>query len=85
MIVLGANLAQNPSERIIRRMRGPDSIIRGGYWAERDMPSLLRFLAVVGIIAGIGYGVIFALAYLVDPKPREISVTVPADRFYKQR
>ena len=49
------------------------------------MPSLLRFLAVIGIIAGIGYGIIFALAYLVDPKPREISVTVPPDRFYKQR
>ena len=49
------------------------------------MPSLLRFLAAIGIIAGIGYGIIFALAYLVDPKPREISVTVPPDRFYKQR
>jgi len=49
------------------------------------MPSLLRFLAVVGIIAGIGYGIIFALAYLTDPKPREISVTVPPDRFYKEQ
>jgi uncharacterized membrane protein len=52
---------------------------------DADMPSLLRFLAVIGIIAGIGYGIIFALAFLVDPKPREISVTVPPDRFYKQR
>lgn len=49
------------------------------------MPSLLRFLAVIGVIAGIGFGAIYALAYLADPKPRDISVTVPPDRFYKQR
>jgi uncharacterized membrane protein YagU involved in acid resistance len=49
------------------------------------MPSLLRFLAVVGIIAGICAGVVYSLAYLVDPKQREISVTIPPDRFYKQR
>ncbi|HVG51636.1 MAG TPA: histidine kinase [Xanthobacteraceae bacterium] len=49
------------------------------------MPSLLRFLAVIGVIAGIGFGIIFALAYMVDPPPRDITVTVPADRFYKQR
>jgi hypothetical protein len=49
------------------------------------MPSLFRFLLVIGIIGGLGYGVIFALATLVNPKPREITVTVPPDRFYKQR
>ena len=49
------------------------------------MPSLFRFLLVIGIIGGLGYGVIFALATLVNPKPREIMVTVPPDRFYKQR
>jgi len=49
------------------------------------MPSLFRFLVVVAIIGGLGYGVIFALATLVNPKPREITVTVPPDRFYKQR
>ena len=37
------------------------------------MPSLLRFLAVVGIIAGIIFGAIFSLAYLVDPKPPNIA------------
>ena len=48
------------------------------------MPSLFRFLIVVGIIAGIGYGVVFALANLVNPKPREITVTIPPDRFLKK-
>jgi hypothetical protein len=52
---------------------------------SRRMPSLFRFLLVIGIIGGLGYGVIFALATFVNPKPREITVTVPPDRFYKQQ
>ena len=32
------------------------------------MPSLFRFLTVVAVIAGIVYGVIFALANFVEPK-----------------
>jgi hypothetical protein len=48
------------------------------------MPSLLRFLTVIAIIAGLGYAAVFALATLVDPKPRDITVTVPQDRFVKQ-
>jgi hypothetical protein len=52
---------------------------------EMAMPSLLRFLAVIGIIVGVCAAIVYSLAYLVDPKPREISVTVPPDHFYKQR
>jgi hypothetical protein len=48
------------------------------------MPSLLRFLTVIAIIAGLGYAAIFALATFVDPKPRDITVTIPQDRFVKQ-
>ncbi len=48
------------------------------------MPSLLRFLTVVAIILGLGYAAIFALATFVEPKPRDITVTVPQDRFVKQ-
>ena len=48
------------------------------------MPSLLRFLTVIGIIFGIGYGVIYALATFIHPKPREITVTIPPDKFVKQ-
>ena len=55
------------------------------YSGDEIMPSLLRFLSVIGIIGAIGYGGVFALAYFVKPTPREISVTLPADRFYKQR
>jgi cobalamin synthase len=48
------------------------------------MPSLFRFLTVVGVIAGVIYGVLFVLANFVDPKPREMTVTIPADRFLKK-
>ena len=48
------------------------------------MPSLFRFLTVVAVIAGIVYGVVFALANFVTPKPREITVTIPADKFLKK-
>jgi lipopolysaccharide export LptBFGC system permease protein LptF len=48
------------------------------------MPSLFRFLMVVGIIAGVIYGAIFALANFVNPKSREMTVTIPADRFLKK-
>jgi hypothetical protein len=49
------------------------------------MPSLFRFLVIVGIIAGAAYVVVFALANFVKYQPREIIVTVPADKFVKQQ
>jgi hypothetical protein len=49
------------------------------------MPSLLRFLMVIGIIFGLAYAAIFALATMVDPKARDITVTVPPDKFVKPR
>jgi hypothetical protein len=48
------------------------------------MPSLFRFLTVVAVIGGIIYGIIFALANFVTPKPREMSVSIPADKFLKK-
>jgi hypothetical protein len=48
------------------------------------MPSLFRFLMVIAVIAGVVYGVIFALANFVNPKPREMTITVPADKFLKK-
>jgi hypothetical protein len=49
------------------------------------MPSLIRLLVFLGIVGGLGYGVMFALATLVEPKPREMVVTVPPDRFVRQQ
>lgn len=47
------------------------------------MPSLMRLLTVVGVIAALGYAAMFALATFVDPRTREIVVTVSPDRFVK--
>jgi hypothetical protein len=48
------------------------------------MPSLLRFLTAVAVIVGIVYGAIYALANYVTPKPREMTVTIPPDKFLKK-
>jgi hypothetical protein len=48
------------------------------------MPSLFRFLMAVAVIVGIVYGAIFALANFVTPKPREMTVTIPPDKFLKK-
>ncbi|HEY7300770.1 MAG TPA: histidine kinase [Xanthobacteraceae bacterium] len=48
------------------------------------MPSLFRFLTVIGLIGGLIYGGMFALATWFDPKPREITVSIPPSKFAKQ-
>jgi hypothetical protein len=48
------------------------------------MPSLFRFLVLAGLIGGIGYVAVFSLATFVKFQPREISVTIPPDKFLKQ-
>jgi hypothetical protein len=47
------------------------------------MPSLFRLLTIIAIIGGIIYGGLFALAHFVQPKTREISVSIPPDKFFK--
>jgi len=48
------------------------------------MPSLFRFLTALAIIASLVYGAMYALANFVTPKPREMTVTIPQDRFLKR-
>jgi hypothetical protein len=52
--------------------------------AVDTMPSLLRFLLVLCVLAGAVYGGMYALAHWYDPKPREITVSIPPDKFTKQ-
>jgi hypothetical protein len=49
------------------------------------MPSLLRLLTVIGVLVAVVYGGLYALAHFVEPKSREISVSVPPDKFFKER
>lgn len=44
------------------------------------MPSLIRFLAVLAILAGLVYAGLWSLANLVEPRPREMTVTIPHER-----
>jgi hypothetical protein len=44
------------------------------------MPSLIRFLVVVGLLAGLGYGAMWTLANLVEPDTREMTQTIPLER-----
>jgi hypothetical protein len=52
---------------------------------DAAMPTLFRFLLILTMLAGMGYGAMYALAHWYDPKPREITVSVPSDRFAKQQ
>ena len=47
------------------------------------MPSLVRFLAVIGVIVAVVYGGLWSLAHLIEPKPREMTITIPQDRLPK--
>jgi hypothetical protein len=44
------------------------------------MPSLIRLLMVVGLLGGAAYGAMFALANFVQPKQREMTITIPQQR-----
>lgn len=44
------------------------------------VPSLFRFLMIVGILAGLVYGGMYALVAFVKPEPREITVRVPLEK-----
>jgi hypothetical protein len=47
------------------------------------VPTLFRFLVIVGVLAALGYGAMWALVLYVEPQPREISVTIPPTKLGK--
>jgi hypothetical protein len=50
---------------------------------ENRVPSLIKFLLLAGILAGIVYGGMVALVTFVEPQPREMSQTIPPARLNK--
>jgi phage shock protein PspC (stress-responsive transcriptional regulator) len=44
------------------------------------MPSLVRFLVVVGVLGGLVYGGLYIMAVFFEPEPRETSTTVQGVR-----
>jgi hypothetical protein len=47
------------------------------------MPTLFRFLLVIGLLGGLVYAGAFWLSRFVDPQPREMTVTIPPDKLFK--
>ncbi|MFM9974244.1 MAG: histidine kinase [Beijerinckiaceae bacterium] len=47
------------------------------------MPTIFRFLMICSILFGAGYAVIFGLATLLEPAPRETTIVVPPSRYAK--
>lgn len=41
------------------------------------MPSLFRFLLVIGVLGGVVFGGLYALATYFEPQPEEVSKPVP--------
>jgi hypothetical protein len=71
-----------------RAERGRSFFILSRQWCTETvdtMPSLFRFLLVLCMLAGLTYGAMYALVHWYDPKPREITVTIPPDKFMKQQ
>ena len=44
------------------------------------MPTLFRFLVIIGVLVGIVYGAMFALVTFVEPRKGEMTVRVPLDK-----
>jgi hypothetical protein len=53
---------------------------KGNRAGWRKMPSFIRFIIVLAVIAGAIYGGMLALVMFVEPNPREMSVRVPNER-----
>ncbi|HSO47784.1 MAG TPA: histidine kinase [Rhizobiaceae bacterium] len=48
------------------------------------MPSLIRFLVTIAILAGLVFAGMFALATFVEPNQREMTVRIPANKLNPQ-
>jgi hypothetical protein len=52
----------------------------GAKWGDATVPVILRFMLIVGILAGCVYGGMLALVAFYEPEPREISITIPSSK-----
>ena len=48
------------------------------------MPSLFRFLFVVGSIAGVVYGGLYVMAVYFEPEPKEVRKPIPGVQIQRQ-
>ena len=83
--VVDAGLSRPKVEPVPRRFKhslraGRVRVAKDGSRRESEVPSLLRFLVFVGVLAGLAWGGMMALVTFVEPKPREMVQTLPANR-----
>jgi hypothetical protein len=47
------------------------------------MPTLFRFLVVIGLLGALIYAGAYSLIHYVPLEPREMTVTIPPDKLFK--
>jgi hypothetical protein len=47
------------------------------------MPTLFRFLLVIGVLGALIYAGAFSLIHYVNVQPREMTVIIPPDKLFK--
>jgi hypothetical protein len=53
-------------------------------WEKRcPMPSLFRFLFILGTLVGVSYGGLYVAATYFEPEPKEVSKPVPGVKIRK--
>lgn len=50
---------------------------------ENRVPSLIRFLVIIGILAGLAYAGMIALVTFVEPQPREMTQAIAPGKLNK--
>ena len=66
------SLAKRPVPQHIGRARLPAF--------GTDLPSLIRFIVTLAVLAGLVYAGMFALATFVEPDTREMKVRIPQSK-----
>jgi hypothetical protein len=47
---------------------------------DSRVPSLIRFLLIIGVLAALGWGAMLALVTFVEPQSREMTQTIPPSK-----
>lgn len=68
-----------------RSLRAPSATAKKDGAGAVPLPTLFRFLAVVAILGGLAFAGMFALATLIEPTPREMTVTIPGSKLQPNR
>jgi hypothetical protein len=58
-------------------------VLRTERASSRSPPALLRFLVIILVLCGLGYGGMWALVTFVKPEQREMRVVVPPEKYAK--